>query len=78
MAKDGNDDNGIGDSGDDNDGDNGGGGNGGGGGWSATAATDSVVWGRHQAARGREMGIKWKWEQCGYGRWKSWFSKIVT
>jgi hypothetical protein len=24
-----------------------------------------------------EMGIKWKWEQCGYDKWKFLFSKVV-
>jgi hypothetical protein len=34
----------------------------------ATAAADGVVWGRRQAAKAAEMGIKRKWEECGYDR----------
>ncbi len=49
-----------------------------GGGRRAMAATDSMVWGRHQAAETAEMGIKRKWEQCGYARLKFVISKIVT
>jgi hypothetical protein len=27
---------------------------------------DGVVWGRRQVVNAAEMGINWKWEQCGY------------
>ena len=51
---------------------------GGGGGRRATAAVGGMVWGRRQVAEAAEMGIKQKWEQCGYDRWKFLYRKIVT
>ena len=55
---------GDGDSGDDNNNNDD---DGGGSRW-ATAAANGVVWGRRQATEVAEMGIKWKWEECGYDR----------
>ena len=55
---------GDGDSGDDNNNNDD---DGGGSRW-ATAAANGVVWGRRQATEAAEMGIKWKWEECGYDR----------
>ena len=50
---------------------------GGGSGWGATAAVDSMVWGRLQAAEGAEMGLKQKLEKCGYDRQIFLHRKIV-
>jgi hypothetical protein len=39
-----------------------------------------TAWCREGVRRpeGAEMGIKWKWEQCGYDQHKFLFSKIVV
>ena len=70
----GNDNDGNSDSGND-DKDNGGGG---GGGRHAMAAANGMVGASIRQPAAAEMGIKQKWEQCGYDRWKILFSKIVS
>ncbi len=54
--------------------------NDGSGGRRAMAAADGMVWGGLRRPEVAEMGIKQKWEQCGYDydKRKFLFSKIVT